>query len=213
MFFSSPPDSANQNQTVAGNTQFPSQYTVSTAGGGSQTAPSASGSVQSPDVADAFSSLFSQLGVVRVSFNQLDTSSGGDGAAVYALYAKDVAVSKEIYPNEKNYSIHAAFIDLNEDGTNEAIVYGDLPGFCGVVGCPLDIYQKQAGAWGKIFSTVAQGEIGLLNVYVNSYRSLALTLSRRGTQSEVVSYSWDGKMYQPGAVIATWTDAGFVLTQ
>lgn len=212
-WFLSPSDTPKPDQATPDATQFPSQYTVSTTGGGTQTSPSASytDSVTSPDVAAAFATLFSKVGAVGVSATSVDSASSGDSAAVYALYAKKVAISKEMYPKESAYPIHVAFIDLNEDGVDEALVYGDLPGFCGIIGCPFDIYQKKAGTWNNIFSTVVQGEVGLLNVYINTYRSLLLTLSSRHSGSEAVTYGWDGKMYKAGTVVATWGGTGFVL--
>jgi hypothetical protein len=184
-----------------------------TARNGSQTPPSSQSSPQSPDITGAYSSLFSQVGATGLTMTQVDSSSGGDSAAIYALYAADVSISKELYPKEGSYPIHAAFVDLNDDGTSEAVVYEDFPGFCGTVGCPLDIYQKQAGTWTKIFSTVTQGEVGLLNVYINNYRSLLLTLDTGGPRSRVVTYAWDGKTYQLGAVVATWDGMAFVLSR
>lgn len=212
-WFLSPSDTPKQDQATPDTTQFPSQYTVSTTGGGSQTSPTTSytDSVATPDVAKAFVTLFSQVGAIGVSATAVDSSSKGDSAAVYALYAKNLAISKEIYPKESTYPIHVAFIDLNEDGVDEAVVYGDLPGFCGIIGCPFDIYQKKAGTWSNIFSTVVQGEVGLLNVYVNTYRSLLLTLSGRSSLSEAVTYAWDGTTYKSGTTVATWSGTGFVL--
>lgn len=202
----------NDGQRAPDGTQFPIQdvpYTPRSGQNGSQ----AQSSSQSPDITAAFASLFSQVGATSVTMVKIDAASSGDSAAIYALYAGDVAISKEIYPKDSSYPMHVAFVDLNEDGTSEAIVYEDLPGFCGTVGCALDIYQKRAGTWSKIFDTVVQGEIGLLNVYVNSYRSLLLTTSAGGSQSNAVPYAWDGKVYQPGTVVAAWDGTTFILSQ
>lgn len=204
-----PSDTVKPGQTTPDGIQFQSQYTVSPTQSGSQT----TATVQSPDIAAAFASLFSTLGATGVAMTKVDSSASGDSAAVYALYAGDVAISKGMFPKETSYTMHMAFVDLNEDGVSEAIVYENLPGFCGVLGCPFDIYQKQAGMWSKIFSTIVQGEVGLLNVYVNSYRSLLLTSSTGSSQSSAVTYAWDGKKYQPGTVVATWSGTGFVLAQ
>ncbi len=209
----SPSDSPTQDPASPDSNQFLGQYTVGISGGGSQTSPTISygDSVTSPDVGAAFAALFSQVGADRISTTLVDSASTGDSATVYALYAKNLAISKEMYPSESTYPIHVAFIDLNEDGVDEAVVYGDLPGFCGIIGCPFDIYQKKAGTWSNIFSTIVQGEVGLLGVYINTYRSLLLTLSSRGSRSEVVTYGWDGTTYKPGTTVATWGGTGFVL--
>lgn len=204
--------SANQGETELNDVQLPIEDQPYVPAGGPQPALSTPGVTNSTDITGAFASLFSQVLATKVSFDPVDASSGGDKASVYALYAKDVSISKEMYPREISYPLHLALIDLNDDGASEAIVYEDLPGFCGVVGCPFDIYEKKSGVWNKIFSSVVQGEVGLMNVYVSGYRSLLLTLTGREGES-AVSYTWDGKTYQPGEVVATWNGAGFVLNQ
>lgn len=206
---SSPDTTPNQGQTGSNGVQYPSRYTVSTTQGGSQAAPV----VQPTDLHAAFAALFSKVGATGVDMSQVDSSSSGDAAAVYALYQKDIVISKELYPKDGTYAFHTAFVDLNEDGMSEAIVYEDLPGFCGLLGCPLDIYQKQAGTWTKILSTIVQGQVGLLNVYINGYRSLLLTTSTGGSKSNSVTYAWDGKTYKDGTKVATWDGTSFEIIQ
>jgi len=37
--------------------------------------------------------------------------------------------------------IYIALADLNDDGVPEIFVYEIVPGFCGTIGCPFNIYQ------------------------------------------------------------------------
>lgn len=205
-------DPADQGDGALNDVQLPIEDQPYIPAGGTQPVLSTPGVSNSSDITGAFAALFSEVLATKVSFDAVDASSSGERAAVYALYAEDVSISKEVYPREISYPLHLALIDLNDDGASEAIVYKDLPGFCGIIGCPLDVYEKKSGVWTKILSSVVQGEVALMNVYVNGYRSLLLTVSGREAES-AVSYTWDGNTYQPGKVLATWNGTGFVLSK
>ncbi len=161
-----------------------------------------------PDIKGSYSDLFAKLLAQEAAFVAVDSS---DKTGIYALYAKDITSAKQITPGAGDYSLHVAQVDLNGDGSAEALVYEDLPGFCGTDGCALDVYQKQSGKWVKIYSVTAQGEIGISNTSINGYAQLLLTIrGAAGNQSHVVLYTWDGKTYQPQETVAAWNGTTFV---
>lgn len=163
------------------------------------------------DIEVAYVALFQKILAQRITFVAINASTTGDSKSLYALYSKDVTDAKKFSPGEDDYSIHVALVDLTDDGTAEALVLEDLSGFCGTGGCALDIYTKKSGKWTKIYSTVAQGNIGLSNTLTNGYRDLFLTVfGIVGSESRVVRYTWDGTRYNPGEVMATWDGSTFI---
>lgn len=197
----SPQEQTNTPQNTSSNT--PNSTTVVTAG---QT------QVQNEPVVDvdaAYVTLFQKLLGTKLQFTQT-ASSEGDMGSVYALYAKDIADAKKSFPGLSTFPIKIALVDLNKDGVSEALVLEDLPGYCGSGGCPFDIYRKDKGKWVNIYSSLAGLTVGVSSVYTNGYADLFLSVTGdSGYESKVVRYSWDGKQYTAGDIVATWNGTQF----
>lgn len=205
--------SGKQAQTPAGQQQNNSNLggyydTVSNGQGGSQASSSTQG--QGAALVDpmvAYIDMFTKLAAKRVSFAR--TSSGD----IYALFAKDVTQSKAWYPAAKDFSIGVAMEDVTDDGVAEALVLDDLPGSCGVAGCPFTIYQKSAAGWKAVFSAQVQSEVGLGNVITNGHTDLYLV--QQGTvepyETAVRHYVWDGKGYVYKDLAASWSGSAFTV--
>ena len=167
-----------------------------------------------PPIDQAYASIFTKLSAQKVAFVSVDASTTGTAANIYSLYAKDVAISKELYPTTTDFPIEVAAVDLNGDGVAEALVYEDLPGFCGSGGCALDIYQDKQGKWVKISGFFGAGEVGVSSSLTGGYHDLFLSVSGfAGAQNGLVRYAWDGTQYQPKETVATWGSTGFTLSQ
>ena len=145
----------------------------------------------------------------------MSSSTGtGEMGSIYNLYTKDVADSKELFPAQKDFSIGVALLDVTDDGIAEALVFEDLPGYCGTGGCTFDIYKKQNGKWTSVYSALAQGEIGLANTITNGYQDIFLSVHSDGSpNTNVVRYVWDGKTYKAGEVMAIWDGSTFHTAQ
>lgn len=205
--------SSVQTNTQTGSNGLPDTPGVNTGGSSSQigsqtTAPSGI------DFEQVYAALFQKLNAQKIAFTAVSASSTGNVADIYALYKADVAESMQLSPGETDFSIQVAAVDLNADGTPEALVYEDLPGFCGTGGCTLDIYQLQKSKWVKVSSLLAGGDIGLANTSTEGYTDLFLSVAGDiGSQTDVVRYSWDGTEYQPGAAVAAWNGTTFDIAQ
>lgn len=166
------------------------------------------------DFEKEYAALFQKLSAQGIVFDAVDQKSTGALAVIYGLYASEVAESKSLYPADTNFSIQVSLIDLDNDGTPEAVVYNNLDGYCGSGGCALDIYKVVKGKWVNIFSGLTGGDIGLSNASTKGYFDLFLSVHGDiGSQSSVIRYSWDGKTYQPKETVATWNGKTFILPQ
>jgi hypothetical protein len=163
--------------------------------------------VSTVDLQGAYNSLFEKLLARRVNFARV---SSGD---IYALYAGEVAQSKGWYPDAADLSIGVAMEDVTDDGVPEALVLDDLPGSCGVAGCPFTIYQKTRTAWKGIFSAQIQSELGLANAITNGHTDLFLVQQGNTApyQSAVRRYVWDGAKYAYKELSAGWDGKTFVI--
>lgn len=199
---SSPPTESNNPQTQYGNTGGNNQTTVIVPSQGQSQAQS------SLDIQAAYRDLFQKIIAQRVVFISTNATSTGPAGTLYGLYADDIKESKKLYPSAPDFSIKVAFVDITDDGIKEALVYEDLPGFCGSGGCSLDIFQQKQTKWTKLSSLSGGEEVGLSNTLTNGYLDLFLT-----EEDAVVRYVWDGKEYQPGETMAIWDGTTFKLAQ
>ena len=186
-------------QTSQTSTSYPSNQTSVETTAQSQT------QIQTTvDLGAAYSELFQKILAQKVVFTQTRTAHE-DTSGVYTLYSQDITDAKKSFPAAVNLSVGIAIADLNEDGVPEALVFENLPGTCGTAGCPFDIYKKEKGKWVNVFSTLTGENIGISNTYTNNYTDLFLA-----KESTVVRYTWDGKQYRPGEVMAVWNGSSFV---
>ncbi|OGC83011.1 hypothetical protein A3D68_01305 [Candidatus Adlerbacteria bacterium RIFCSPHIGHO2_02_FULL_52_17] len=163
-----------------------------------------------PDIKAAYQTLFPQILGTEVQFVPTTASSTGDIKIIYALYSDDVAAEQKAYPSVGDFAVDIALVDITDDGVPEAIVFENLPSFCGSGGCPLDVYKKVNSKWTNIYSIIAGSEVGLSNTLINGYLDLYMTV---GGSDTVDRYSWDGTTYQFKEVMAVWDGTSFHLPQ
>lgn len=162
------------------------------------------------DINAAYVTLFQKLLGTKLQFTQTN-STEGDMGSVYTLYAKDIADAKKSFPGLATFPIKIALVDINKDGVSEAVVLEDLPGYCGSGGCPFDIYKKDKGKWVNIYGSLAGLTVGVSSVYTNGYADLFLSVTGdSGYESKVIRYSWDGKQYTAGDIVASWNGTTFI---
>ena len=188
--------SAQINQTP---TSYPSNQTsVETAAQNQTQAQTA------VDLNAAYNALFQKILAQKIVFTQIRASSE-DTSGIYALYSQDIEDAKKSFPSAFGLSIGINMTDLNEDAMSEVLVFENLPGACGTAGCPFDIFKKEKGKLINIFSALTGENIGISNTYTNNYIDLFLA-----RENYVVRYTWDGKQYNPGEVVATWDGTTFI---
>src|SRR3989344_9023243 len=202
------------------NTQTPPSGGSYSGGGSNQSSveiPSPASGQEPPvlDIPAAYTVLFDKILAKKVLFTRVSSSTGtGEMGSIYNLYTKDVADSKELFPAQKDFSIGVALLDVTDDGIAEALVFEDLPGYCGTGGCTFDIYKKQNGKWVSVYSALAQGEIGLANTITNGYQDIFLSVHSDGSpNTNEVRYVWDGKTYKAGEAMAIWDGSTFHTAQ
>jgi len=173
--------------------------------------PSPSGSQTDPipDLDEEYAALYQKILAQKLAFTSVSSSAGEIGS-LYALYAADIAEAKKLFPTAASFSISVALVDLNEDGTSEAMVLEDLPGYCGSGGCPLYIYKKEKGVWNLIYEGLSGHFIGMANAYTSGYQDLYLAVAAGGdAQGSVMRYVWNGTTYREWSAVATWDGATF----
>lgn len=85
--------------------------------------------------------------------------------------------------DEKTTRYTAAFVDLKDDGTEEAIVYLLGPRWCGSGGCSCLILVPEGSSFRVITkTTVTQPPIRVLSTKTNGWRDLAVGVSGGGIQ-------------------------------
>lgn len=157
-------------------------------------------------------SLFNILSAQKVSFTRVAADASGSMAGLYDLYKKDKNIAKSLYPSNIDFSIGVSMVDLNHDGIQEAIVYEDLPGFCGSGGCTLDIYQRNQKGWNKIFSAISGPDVGIANSSTNEYSDLFFTVHGEiKPQSTLARYIWNNNQYNSKENVAIWNGSQFTL--
>lgn len=174
----------------------------------------ASSTATQVDIETAFSDLFQNLLAQQVQFSTVVSTSSLAYGDIYRLYVQTITEAKTFYPTLKTFPVEVAKVDLNEDGVEEAIAYVAFPGYCGIAGCPLDVYKKQNGVWVSVFSTVSPGAVGLSNTFNRGYQDLFLLVQNNSAyQTRVIRYTWDGTTYKSGEVVAVWDGNVFKMTK
>lgn len=163
------------------------------------------------EIGQAYVAMYISFGAVPAVFNRVHAGSSGDEADIYSLYAKDREIAGQMYPSAQDLSIAVAMVDITGDGSMEAMVYHDMPGFCGTGGCDLDIYTKQQNKWVKVFTVfAASNNIGISNTLTQGYVNLYIPISKTGSpQTAIVRYDWDGTTYQEKLEVAEWNGTIF----
>ncbi|MGH7141326.1 MAG: hypothetical protein ACREGH_01675 [Minisyncoccia bacterium] len=192
------------------NNTFPGSTSVSVTSGTS-TEPSSvvSSATSAPDLVAAYQAIFTKLDAKELTFTAVDASS--TDSDIYAFYSSDASISKQFAPAGADLSIEVAMADLNYSGMPEAVVYEDLPGFCGVAGCPLNIYQKENGKWIRLFGTLAAtDEIAVSMALTNQYADIFVPQQGAvGSETEIERYVWKSGSYQQAGIVAVWNNNAF----
>lgn len=162
------------------------------------------------DTDKLYGDLFQKLAANKVIFSAIVGIEGAQFRSLYDLYAQDIADAKKFAPNVTSFPIQVALDDLNADGTYEALVYEDLPGFCGTGGCYLEVYRKNAEKWEQVLSLLAYGEVGISTTKTKGYADILVTVQTDDSSVRVDRYAWDGTQYAFVATEAGWTGKKFV---
>lgn len=91
----------------------------------------------------------------------------------------------------------AALVDLNDDGTDEAIVYITGPRWCGTGGCPT-LILAQVGSTYRVVTktTITQPPIRVLTKASNGWRNIGVWVRGGGIQPGFeAELRFDGKTY------------------
>ncbi|OGC84702.1 hypothetical protein A3F55_02450 [Candidatus Adlerbacteria bacterium RIFCSPHIGHO2_12_FULL_53_18] len=195
-----PVELGGQNQSISTNPDYTQTVTVPVSSQGAEIDPDMS-----------YASVFATLGAKRLAFSNVATSTGGSGD-LYALYKVEFEDYKKFYPTAPEPIIGVALQDLDGDGTTEAFVRLDMPGYCGTAGCPVDIHKKNGTKWQLIFTTLTYEWVGILSTKTNSYSDLLLSVhGDTGYLTRIVRYIWNGSSYEEGTTVALWNGTSFDL--
>jgi hypothetical protein len=160
------------------------------------------------DPAKEYDNLFEASGATKLSFSLVTTGE------VYALYAEDIAQAKKTASSSDGYALNVAMLDLNGDKVQEAIVYEDLPGYCGSGGCSIEVWQKTGTTWNNIFKGLGYETIGVTDSTTSGYKNLLISVHGDvGYMTKVVEYVFKGDGYQEWNVLAVWNGTTFAIPQ
>lgn len=97
-------------------------------------------------------------------------------------------------------------VDLNGDGTQEALAYVVGPMACGSGGCSLYVLAPDAADWRVVTrTTVTQTPIGVLSASTNGWRDLAVSVRGGGAPAGGVRLAFDGRGYPTNPTTAPAT--------
>lgn len=89
-----------------------------------------------------------------------------------------------------------AYVDLNQDAANDALVLMNSPDFCGSGGCTLLVFQGQQQAFKFVSrSTLINNPIVVSDQRTNGWRDLIVDVRGGGAQPTKVALTFDGKAY------------------
>lgn len=166
--------------------------------------------IKAPDIDKQYQQIFATLSAQKVVFTPVGSSAEEGWGKIYDLYADDIESSMKLSPDAGTYILHAALVDLNADGVEEVLVYEDLPGFCGSAGCPFGVYTLEGTAWKRVLSVLSGDTIGVTQAKTQGFSDLLVVAGVTSDGSvPMTRYSWDGKQYAEGGVVATWNGSSF----
>jgi hypothetical protein len=113
------------------------------------------------------------------------SAPAGLEAALRAMHADDGDLTYAFAP-----------IDLNGDGTDEALAYVMGPMVCGSGGCNLYVMAREGEGWRMAArTTVTRTPIGVLPTSTNGWRDLAVSVGGGGAEAGSVRLAFDGRTY------------------
>ena len=93
------------------------------------------------------------------------------------------------------------FVDLNGDGSNEAITYLLGSSWCGSGGCPTYVLSFSRGHWSFVSKIVATNPpIRVLTSVSNGWRRIAVRVRNPGLPAHEVELRFNGKTYAWGSM-------------
>jgi hypothetical protein len=103
----------------------------------------------------------------------------------------------------------AGFVDLNGDGTMDAIVVLTGSSWCGTGGCTMLVFQGADNGFQFVSrSTLVRTPVTVSEIKTNAWRDLVLTVSGGGTPPRTVALKFDGKQYPPNPSVQAALPAG-----
>lgn len=100
------------------------------------------------------------------------------------------------YPDAGTIRYATAWVDLNGDGADEAIVYVAAPYFCGTGGCPTLVLTQAGPMWSKVGDiSVSRTPIGLPGTTTNGWSDLTVSVGGGGGQSGTALLKFEGESY------------------
>jgi hypothetical protein len=100
-------------------------------------------------------------------------------------------------PPEANDQVFADYIDLNGDGTLDAVVILSTSYWCGTGGCTMLVLEGQPGNTFRRVSasSLVRPPVTVSNSKTNGWRDLILQVSGGGMPAKTVALKFDGKQY------------------
>jgi hypothetical protein len=97
----------------------------------------------------------------------------------------------------------AAFVDLNGDRRDEALVYVTGANWCGSGGCRLLVLRSQGGSWRLVTRTsVTSTPIRVLSTSSRGWRDIAVQVSGGGVRPFEARLSYNGRSYPTNPSVA-----------
>ncbi len=127
-----------------------------------------------------------------------DTKNGTKEALLKKFLQSYVEKSEAAFEREKGKTrYYAAFVDLNDDGKKEAIVYIVGGAWCGTGGCPMLILRTEGHSYHVITETgITQLPIRMLKTKSNGWHDLSVVVAGGGIQPGYeAKLSFDGESY------------------
>lgn len=99
-------------------------------------------------------------------------------------------------PEKSQFRYDYAFVDLDGDGTVEALVYQAGPG-CGTGGCGIEVYKRGDISWYRIARTsIGWAPVYVFNTTSNGWRDLGLLVRGGGElRGYIARLRYDGNSY------------------
>lgn len=93
----------------------------------------------------------------------------------------------------------------------EAVVYLDLPGYCGSGGCTIEVLRKQGKTWNRIFSGLGYETIGVTESIGNGYANLIISVHGEDVayMTKVIEYIFNERAYERWDIVSIWNGRTF----
>jgi hypothetical protein len=133
------------------------------------------------------------LAATCLAVSQAQSSDAGDSLRTF-LQNDERKLLSDV---DKTTKYLAAFVDLNGDGVNEAIVYVIGRSWCGTGGCNMLILARDGTSWKEVTSTtITRPPIRALKTKSNGWRNITVWVQGGGIEPGYeAELRFDGKNY------------------